>query len=62
MGEGHARCPIVSTVTYLQEEVGGPTLIIDQQIGKGQLGVRGCLVGPRTNRLAMFDGKLLHGE
>ena len=61
-GRGQALCPIASTIMYLESEVGGPTVIIDQRVGEGHLGARCSLVGPKVNRLAVFDGRLLHGE
>ena len=41
--------------------LGGPTLVTDQTLKKEQLASRGWLVHPRENRLAGFDGTLLHG-
>lgn len=49
-------------VLYLTPSgLGGPTLVTDQTLKKEQLATRGWLVHPRTNRLAGFDGTLLHG-
>ena len=41
--------------------LGGPTLVTDQTLKKEQLATRGWLVHPQVNRLAGFDGQLLHG-
>jgi hypothetical protein len=41
--------------------LGGPTLVTDQTLKKEKLATRGWLVHPRANRLAGFDGALLHG-
>ena len=41
--------------------LGGPTLVTDQTLKKEQLATRGWLVHPQVNRLAGFDGALLHG-
>lgn len=62
-GEG-VHCPAVSCVLYLSEEVGGPTLVIEQKFGEGGKGggSQGGLVYPEENRLLMFDGRLLHGR
>jgi hypothetical protein len=50
--------PLASTITFVSAECGGPTLITDQRVG----GVtsKGWLVSPKTNRLVVFDGSLLH--
>jgi len=63
------RNPIVSCVLYLdvggsdEAPVGGPTLVTDQFLAgsEGKLASKGWLVRPRLNRLAVFNGKLLHG-
>ncbi|RKO93747.1 hypothetical protein BDK51DRAFT_29285 [Blyttiomyces helicus] len=57
---GRPRHPIVSTVMYLTDGVGGPTLVTDQRIGGG-LAERGWAVYPKENRLTAFDGSVLHG-
>lgn len=41
--------------------LGGPTLVTDQTLKKEQLATQGWLVHPQVNRLAGFDGALLHG-
>lgn len=61
-GRGGVRHPIISTVLYLTPGgLGGPTLVTDQTLKKEQLASKGWLVHPRENRLAGFDGTLLHG-
>ncbi|CAK4071172.1 unnamed protein product [Aphanomyces euteiches] len=54
--------PLVSTVWYLTPGASGaPTLITDKKFGQDALQSHGYLVYPEENRLAMFDGRLLHG-
>jgi hypothetical protein len=61
-GMGGVRHPICSTVLYLTPAgLGGPTLITDQTVASSQLAACGWLAHPRENRLAGFDGRLLHG-
>lgn len=62
-GEGAdgPRHPIISTVVYLTCAVGGPTLITNQTLKSDRLADQGWLIHPRENRLAMFDGNVLHG-
>ncbi len=52
--------PIVSSVLYLSDSTGGPTLVTNQLL-KGDLATEGWLVPPKKNRLATFDAKYLHG-
>jgi hypothetical protein len=56
---GVPRHPIISTVTFLTAECGGPTLITDQTISN-KVSSTGWLVAPCTNRIVCFDGSLLH--
>lgn len=75
-GEGGVRNPIISVVLYLSGDgsgseeqqgeaayskhaIGGPTLVTDQTL-RGPLATKGWLSHPRLNRLAMFDGTMLH--
>jgi hypothetical protein len=58
--EGRPVHPICSTVLYLDEIVGGPTLVTDQSLGGG-LAHNGWLSFPKTNRLVLFDARFLHG-
>eukprot|EP00658_Telonema_sp_P-2_P076032 TRINITY_DN65982_c0_g1_i1.p1 TRINITY_DN65982_c0_g1~~TRINITY_DN65982_c0_g1_i1.p1 ORF type:complete len:125 (+),score=22.57 TRINITY_DN65982_c0_g1_i1:125-499(+) len=47
---------------YLSDEgVGGPTVVTNQRLAHRQVASHGCRISPRYNRLAMFDGELLHG-
>jgi hypothetical protein len=55
------RNPIVSTVLYLSEGVGGPTLMTNQYLEDTKLAARGWLAFPKLNRLVVFDGSYLHG-
>lgn len=55
------RNPIVSTVLYLSEGVGGPTLVTTQHLQDTMLAARGWLAFPKLNRLVAFDGSYLHG-
>jgi len=52
--------PLISTVLYVEEEVGGPTLVTNQLLGGG-LAESGWICCPKVNRLLMFDAKYLHG-
>ena len=53
--------PIFSTIIYLTPGlVGGPTLVTDQLLS-GALATKGWLVLPALNRVAVFDGRYLHG-
>jgi hypothetical protein len=54
--------PIVSTVWYIcPGSSGAPTLISNKYFGENPMHSEGWLVHPKENRLAMFDGQLLHG-
>jgi hypothetical protein len=52
--------PLMSTVIFVNNDLGGPTLVTDQLLGGG-LATRGWLCHPQANRLCMFDSKFLHG-
>eukprot|EP00501_MAST-03F_sp_TOSAG23-6_P002303 GSMAST32.ASY1.ANO1.2405.1 assembled CDS len=58
------RHPILSTVLYLTDTVGGPTLVTTQD-RRGStpetLASHGWMSYPKINRLSMFDGGVLHG-
>ena len=56
---GKPRHPIISTITFLTADCGGPTLITDQTI-ENKRSTKGWLASPRANRLVTFDGSLLH--
>lgn len=60
-GIGGVRNPIVSTVTFLEATVGGPTIVTDQLFGEPRLAQRGWAVHPEENRCVAFDGRYLHG-
>ncbi|RHY69330.1 hypothetical protein DYB34_007329 [Aphanomyces astaci] len=54
--------PLVSTVWYLSPGMSAaPTLVMDKMFGQDASAAKGYLVVPKANRLAMFDGRLLHG-
>jgi hypothetical protein len=59
-GQNGPRHPIISTVLFVQADIGGPTLITTQRIGD-HLSDQGWLAHPKENRLVMFDGRVLHG-
>lgn len=65
-GDAHdslARHPICTAVVFVSAPsgVGGPTLVTDQRLGDRELAKRGWLVFPRTGRVALCDGSVLHG-
>lgn len=55
------RNPIVSTVVYITGDIGGPTFVTDQGFTDQHLARHGWMVFPQQNRIAMFDGRYLHG-
>jgi hypothetical protein len=58
---GRIRTPIVSTVLYLSDTVGGATLVTDQALDSDKMAQTGYLCDPHVNRLLYFAGNLLHG-
>ena len=54
--------PCVSSVIYLDDggSSGAPTVIIDQDL-QGPRSDRAWMCVPKTSRLLLFDGKMLHG-
>ncbi|KAJ1625050.1 hypothetical protein T492DRAFT_1042679 [Pavlovales sp. CCMP2436] len=60
--------PLVSSVLYLTDE-GGPTAVFDQHLESGECGTLArpavpaqiIISAPSSNRLLLFDGRLLHG-
>jgi len=60
-GLGGVRNPIVTSVCYLSQGMGGPTLITDQNVSDSTLACTGWLVHPKKNRFVVFDGQVLHG-
>ncbi|KAJ3274703.1 Phosphoglucomutase-2 [Terramyces sp. JEL0728] len=59
-GKGELRHPLLSSVLYLTEGVGGPTILTNQRLGD-DLADEGWLVEPKENRVLLFDSKYLHG-
>ena len=57
--KGIPKHPIISTITFLTAECGGPTLITDQTIEKKKT-TKGWVVYPEKNRLICFNGNALH--
>ena len=55
------RHPICSAIVFVTGDVGGPTLVTDQTGTSKRLASRGWLVEPRGGRVAVFDGRYLHG-
>ncbi len=58
------RHPICSTVLYLSEGIGGPTLATNQRLSQDNncaLASKGWMVAPKINRLVTFDASVLHG-
>ena len=55
------RHPICSAVVFVTGDVGGPTLVTDQTSASKKLAQRGWLVEPVAGRVAVFDGRYLHG-
>eukprot|EP00941_MAST-03F_sp_MAST-3F-sp1_P003979 g3979.t1 len=62
-GDG-PRHPLVSTVIYLTDEIGGPTLVTTQERRGSEpelLASHGWFSFPKLNRVSMFHGSMLHG-
>lgn len=57
---GSPQHPIITTVTYVNGDVGGPTVVTDQTLA-GPLATSGWIVPPEDNRLLAFDATYLHG-
>eukprot|EP00607_Mallomonas_marina_P003158 CAMPEP_0182439880 /NCGR_PEP_ID=MMETSP1167-20130531/86709_1 /TAXON_ID=2988 /ORGANISM="Mallomonas Sp, Strain CCMP3275" /LENGTH=551 /DNA_ID=CAMNT_0024633681 /DNA_START=563 /DNA_END=2219 /DNA_ORIENTATION=- len=59
--DGGTPChPVATTVLYLSDDIGGPTLVTNQKLG-GKLATCGWLCPPKLNRLAILDATYLHG-
>jgi hypothetical protein len=63
---GAIRSPAVSAVLYLQAGGGAPTVVTDESItdattSESVTATTAVRVSPRSNRLLLFDGSLLHG-
>lgn len=60
-GRGGIRHPTVTSVTFIDGSVGGPTLMTNQQLGDNKLATHGWLCFAKSNRVLVFDGRYLHG-
>lgn len=58
---GVIRHPICSAIVFVTGGCGGPTLVTDQTAASRKLAKRGWLVEPNAGRVAVFDGRYLHG-
>ena len=57
--QGKPKHPIISTITFLSAECGGPTLITNQTIDNSETS-KAWVAHPKTNRLICFNGSALH--
>lgn len=57
--DGESRHPLVSCISFLDASCGGPTLVLDQTMSN-EICQSGRLLVPKANRLACFNGNLLH--
>jgi hypothetical protein len=60
-GRGGVRNPIISTILYTTEGAGGPSLVSNQKLTDSKVATQGWLAHPRSQRLVVFDGRVLHG-
>jgi hypothetical protein len=60
-GRGGVRNPIISTILYITEGAGGPSLVTNQKVTDSRVATQGWLAHPRSQRLVVFDGRYLHG-
>ena len=60
-GMGGVRNPIISTILYITDGTGGPSLVTNQKLVHGQLATKGWVSHAKEKRLVAFDGKVLHG-
>ena len=60
-GRGGVRNPIISTILYITEGAGGPSLVTNQKLTDSRVATQGWLAHPRSQRLVVFDGRYLHG-
>jgi hypothetical protein len=51
--------PIATCILYLTDDCGGSTFVTDQTVASGEAHTA-YLVHPKSNRVACFDGRLLH--
>ena len=57
--KGKPKHPLISTITFLKADCGGPTLVTDQTI-ENKKTTKGWVAHPKTNRLICFNGSALH--
>ena len=55
----NVKHPLITAIVYLTG-VGGPTLVTNQRLASQRVADRGWLAYPRTNRLVLMDGRVLH--
>ena len=66
-GKDGIRNPIATSIYYLSERVGGPTVVTDRYQGQHTLRTprspknNGWLCFPKLNRLSTIDGRVYHG-
>jgi hypothetical protein len=60
-GMGGVRNPVISTILFLTDGTGGPSLVTNQKLAHGQLATMGWLSSSKEKRLVAFDGQVLHG-
>ena len=60
-GRGGVRNPIISTILYTTEGAGGPSLVSNQKLTDSKVATQGWLAHPRSQRLVVFNGRVLHG-
>jgi len=71
---GKIRNPVCSTILYLttddndndsdgdeDQPSGGPSLVTNQRLSSDHLATKGWLAHPKSRRLVVFDGSVLHG-
>lgn len=63
---GEIRNPVCSTILYLTSDstnnvAGGPSLVTNQRLTSKNLATKGWLAHPKSRRLVVFDGSVLHG-
>jgi hypothetical protein len=62
---GDIRNPVCSTILYLTSDdknaTGGPSLVTNQRLSSKHLATKGWLAHPKSRRLVVFDGSVLHG-
>eukprot|EP00760_Papus_ankaliazontas_P037389 PhM_4_TR8463/c2_g1_i1/m.47217 len=60
-GRNGIRNPLCGSIFFVDGSAGGPTVLMEQQLRDKKLAQNGWLIYPRTNRLVVFDGTMLHG-